>query len=138
MRLRACHLIAVAILVAACRRGEIVAGVSDSSFVAAMADLRQLAREPGFDSTARARARQGVLQSRGLTLEQLDRAAAQLAREPERAADLWRAIEQKAATLGAPPSVAPASGTRDSAGAAGAARPALPGVRPRREGTGPR
>jgi hypothetical protein len=137
MRLRACHLIAVAILVAACRRGEIVPGVSDSSFVAAMADLRQLAREPGFDSTSRARARQGVLQSRGLTMEQLDAAAAQLAREPQRAADLWQAIEQKAATLDPPPAAAPATKQRDST-PSGASRPAVPGMRPRREGTGPR
>ena len=137
MRLRACHLIAVAILVAACQRGEIVPGVSDSSFVAAMADLRQLAREPGYDSTARARARQGVLQSRGLTMQQLDQAAAQLADEPRRAADLWQAIEEKAATLGAPPSAPPAT-TRSDSAKSGAPRPAVPGVRPRREGTGPR
>ena len=138
MRLRACHLIAVAILVAACQRGEIVPGVSDSSFVAAMADLRQLAREPGYDSTARARARQGVLQSRGLTLEQLDRAAARLAREPERASELWRAIEEKAATLGEPASATPGANAGAAGGAAGAARPTLPGARPRRQGTGPR
>src|SRR5690348_10505013 len=97
MRLaRSSHVIAYATLVVAmaagCRRGELVAGVNDSTFVATMAELRAT-QQRGLDSAELARARQGVLQRRGLTLEQLERAANALADDPERAANVWHAID---------------------------------------------
>ena len=73
----------------ACRQGDIVAGVSDSTFVATMTALTRINREEVGDSISRAAARDSVLQSRGLTLEQLDRAARALEDDPARAAELW-------------------------------------------------
>ena len=73
----------------ACRQGEIVAGVSDSAFVATMTALTRINQEGAGDSATRAAARDSVLQSRGLTREDLERAARALEDDPERAAALW-------------------------------------------------
>ena len=96
-RVRAFHVIAVTMTLG-CGRGEIVSGVSDSAFVATMAELRQV-QQPGMDSAGITRARQGVLQRRGLTAEQLEQAARALAADPDRAASLWAAIDQKASPV---------------------------------------
>ena len=73
----------------ACRQGEIVAGVSDSTFVATMTALSRINEEALGDSASRAAARDSVLQSRGLTREDLERAARALEDDPDRAAELW-------------------------------------------------
>ena len=73
----------------ACRQGEIVAGVSDSAFVATMTALTRINQEGAGDSTSRAAARDSVLQSRGLTRDDMERAARALEDDPERAAELW-------------------------------------------------
>ena len=96
-RVRAFHVIAVTIALG-CGRSEIVSGVSDSAFVATMAELRQV-QQPGTDNAGITRARQGVLQRRGLTAQQLERAARALAADPNRAASLWAAIDQKASPV---------------------------------------
>src|SRR5688500_9234550 len=83
-------LLAVAAL--ACGRGEIVDGVSDSTFVAALADLPRIRADPLLDDAARDSARRHALQSRGLTVEQMDRAALELADDPERARELLQAV----------------------------------------------
>jgi hypothetical protein len=81
--------------IAGCAKGEIVAGVSDSAFVAAMSDLRRVEAAPG-DSASRAATRQRLLQQRGLTAAQLERAAQALASDPARATALFQAIQQRA------------------------------------------
>ena len=96
-RVLAIHAFAVALLAGGCRRGEIVNGVSDSAFVATMAELRAISRGSDTDSVSRARARQAVLQRRGLTAERLEQAARALADDPDRAAAIWQAIELRAA-----------------------------------------
>ena len=78
-----------------CARGDIVPGVSDSAFVATMADLRR-AQGSMLDSVTLAAARKRILQQRGLTVEQMDRAARALASDPQRAADLFDAIDKRA------------------------------------------
>ena len=78
-----------------CARRDIVPGVSDSAFVATMADLRRL-DATASDSAARAAARRNILRQRGLTVEQLDRAGRALANDPKRAADLFDAIAKHA------------------------------------------
>lgn len=70
-------------------------GVSDSAFVASMADLRRIGAV-GADSTATSAARRRVLQQRGLTTEQLERAARALAADPERATAIFEAIQRRA------------------------------------------
>lgn len=87
----------LALLVVACNRGELVPGVRDTAFVATMADLRR-AEGTTLDSASRAAARRRILQQRGLTAEQLVRAARALARNPPRALTLWQEIERRAVT----------------------------------------
>jgi hypothetical protein len=76
----------------ACRQGEIVAGVSDSTFVATMTALTRINQSGVGDSASRAAARDSVLQSRGLTREDIERAARALEDDPDRAAALWITI----------------------------------------------
>ena len=79
----------------ACRQGEIVAGVSDSTFVATMVALTRINQEEARDSASRAAARDSVLQSRGLTEDDMERAARALEQDPERAVELWKRISPR-------------------------------------------
>ena len=79
----------------ACRQGEIAAGVSDSAFVATMIALTRINQEEAGDSASRAARRDSVLQSRGLTREDMERVASALERDPVRAAALWTRIRPR-------------------------------------------
>jgi hypothetical protein len=81
-----------AVAVLACEQREIVDGVCDSTFVATLADLQRVRANPLLDSAARDSARRAVLQGRGLTAAQMDRAALALADHPERARELLQAV----------------------------------------------
>lgn len=95
-RLFGVHLgLLIAMAVVACESGEIVDGVTDSTFVAALADLQRVQTDPRLDSAARDNARDSILQGRGLTVEQLDRAALVLADDPRRARELLQAVRAK-------------------------------------------
>ncbi len=85
----------LACAVVGCARSDIVPGVSDSALVATMADLRRLEDTPP-DTAARAAARRRILQQRGLTVDQLDRAGRALANDPKRAAAIFDAIQKRA------------------------------------------
>jgi hypothetical protein len=89
-------LVLVTLVLASCGRGALADGVTDSTFVAAMADLERVERAPGLDDPARVAARTAALQRRGLTRASLEAAAAALADDPERAVALYRAIGAKA------------------------------------------
>lgn len=106
--------LAVLCVAGACARDRIADGVTDSAFVATMAELERVERTPGLDSSARVAARAAALQRRGLTPAQLEAAAAALADEPERALALYRAIDQKASGDSMPGSVPepPSTGVR--------------------------
>ena len=82
--------------VAACGGGELAPGVRDTTFVAAMAELERIDAAAGMDSAGRQAARAVALQRRGLTQARLEQAAATLASDPERALELFRAIERRA------------------------------------------
>src|SRR5215210_7415695 len=100
----ALHLIlALPVVAAACARGDLVDGVSDSAFVTTMAELRRVQNDATLDSARRANARAKALQGRGLSPDQLEAAAKALAHEPARAVEIWRAIETKAAENPNPP-----------------------------------
>lgn len=88
--------LALALPAAACDREALADGVTDSAFVATMAELERVDRAPGLDSSARVAARTAALQRRGLTPAQIEAAAAALADDPERALALYRAIDRKA------------------------------------------
>jgi hypothetical protein len=69
--------------------------VNDSTFVAAMASLRRLPPVAMRDSATRMRSRDSVLRHFHLTAAQMEQAAEILARDPNRAAAIWVAIEKK-------------------------------------------
>jgi hypothetical protein len=98
----------------ACRSDpEISDGVSDSTFVRTMVDLRRLDTVTSLDSAARAAERAAVLQRRGLTAARLERAATSLADEPARAQKIFSRIDSMVARGrpgAAPPPSAPSSG----------------------------
>jgi hypothetical protein len=95
--------LALAFALAACDRGTITDGVTDSAFVATMAELERVERTPGLDSSARVAARTAALQRRGLTPAQVEAAAGALADDPRRALAIWRAIDRKASGDTTPP-----------------------------------
>lgn len=88
---------------ASCRRSQLATGVSDSTFVAVMADLKRVQEAPGLDSAGRAARRDSILQSRGLTPPQLEAAARVLAGNPTRAQTVWTAIVRRASEPITPP-----------------------------------
>jgi hypothetical protein len=83
--------------------------VSDSTFVASMADLRRAVQPGGVesarDSAGRAAVRDSILAKHGVTAATLERAARALAQNPNHAADVARAIDHKVelAAAAAPP-----------------------------------
>ena len=78
--------------IAACRPGALAGGISDSTFVAVMSELRKVNTADGLDSARRALARDSVLQSRDLTAAQLERAARALGEDPDRSLAVWQQI----------------------------------------------
>ena len=88
--------VAVSAFASACRDSTLATGVSDSTFVAVMAELKRAKDAPGLDSTGRDARRKAILQGRGLTPAQLESAAVQLAKNPTRAQAVWQAIERRA------------------------------------------
>ena len=80
-----------------CRRPQPASLVSDSVFVAVMADLKRVQDAPGMDSAQRVARRDSILRSRALTPAQLEAVARQLAHNPARAQTVWQAIERRSA-----------------------------------------
>ena len=78
-----------------CRQGEIVDGVTDSTFVATMIALQRINNNESLDSASRATARDSLLQGRDLTADQLARAGRALSDDPERALTLWQRIRKE-------------------------------------------
>ena len=79
---------------AGCRREPREAGgMSDSTFVATMVELRRLDTALTADSAARATMRGAVLQRRGVTVAELERAATALANDPTHAARVFHMID---------------------------------------------
>ena len=93
-RLLCVHGVALALATTACDGGQRLSGISDSTFVRVMAELRTIQGQPWTDSTRKAAAIDSVLQSRGLTPEELEEAARGLADDPERAVEIWRSIDR--------------------------------------------
>lgn len=95
------HVLVIALVAvgpaAGCRQTELATGISDSTYVAVMADLKRVHDAPGVDSAQRAARRDSILQSRGLTPAQLEDAARHLAQNPARAQTVWQAVERRAA-----------------------------------------
>jgi hypothetical protein len=80
------------LIAAACRRDPVFTDMSDSTYVRTMVALRTLPVNPA-DTGRRARMRDSILESFGVTAAQLESTSVRLANDPARAAELWRAIE---------------------------------------------
>jgi hypothetical protein len=85
------HVLALSAVVA-CGGGS---GVSDSAYVATVASLYRVNTDTSLDSARRVAARRRVLQQQGLTAAALERAAADIADDPDRAAAIATAIERR-------------------------------------------
>lgn len=81
----------------ACRRPERSSGVSDSTFVATLAELKRVENTPVSDTAQRAALRASILQRRGLSPAKLEQAAHELAQNPKHAQEIWQAVERRAA-----------------------------------------
>ena len=90
------HALVLSVLVG-CKQGEIVSGVTDSTFVETIVALRLINVDPALDSARRVSARDSLLQSRDLTAETLEAAARALADDPDRAFALWQRIAKETA-----------------------------------------
>lgn len=77
--------------------------MSEQTFVTTMAALEAIARDSTRDSVAKAAARRKVLQERGLTPQQLERAARSLAGNARRASLVWARIDSATNALTRPP-----------------------------------
>src|SRR2546430_6001129 len=80
----------------ACASDDIVTGVSDSTFVRALSELRRVPTLAGDDSVRRVAMRDSILRRYRVTRSQLDKAARALAAAPSRAQPAWDAIEHRA------------------------------------------
>lgn len=90
--MRTATLLLAILLAPACRSEPVFVEMSDSTFVQTMVALRRLPVGT-FDTVARARQRDAILERAGVTAAQLESTAVRLAADPERAATIWRAIE---------------------------------------------
>ncbi len=80
----------------ACRADGIFTEMSDSTFVQVMVALRKLPIGPA-DTVSRARQRDSVLKTFGVTAAQVESTAVRLASDPVRAKEIFQAIENPGA-----------------------------------------
>jgi hypothetical protein len=83
---------------AGCRSDQIVDGISDSTFVRTLTDLRRVPTIAGQDSARRQVMRDSILRQRGVTAGQLEEAARRLAASPTRAERIWQEIDRRLTT----------------------------------------
>jgi len=92
-------LAALLLLVAtACRSDKVFTSMSDSTFVHVMIELRTLPVGVTGDASGRALQRDSILRQFGVTGPDMESTAVRLARNPQQAAEIWRAIEATAFT----------------------------------------
>lgn len=89
-------LLAGLLVATGCRRERVFTEMSDSAYVRTMVALRKLPIGSG-NPTVRARQRDSILNAFGVTAAQLESVAVRLADDPERAAEIFRAIENAGA-----------------------------------------
>jgi hypothetical protein len=87
--------LAGALLVASCRGRIASGGVSDSTYVATMRELRGVALDTMLDSASRVAARERILTRHHVTAASMQTAARALARNPDHAIDVWRQISEQ-------------------------------------------
>lgn len=89
---------------AACRRDRALdLGISDTTFVAALGELRRTETDTTLDPTMKDSTRRMILRRHKVTSVQLENAARKLADSPARASELWRKVESPARVTPPPP-----------------------------------
>lgn len=93
--------VALAALLAlvACKPKPADLGMSDSTYVQVLAELRQVGDQSGVPPALRATRRDAVFRKHKTTAEAIEAASAALTADPSRAAELWRKVDEKAAAL---------------------------------------
>lgn len=81
---------------AGCKSSAEPTAGNDTLFVKTMAELHRIRTDPALDSAARDSAREASLRSHGVSAEELEAMARELAQDPERAVEDWREIERQA------------------------------------------
>jgi len=77
------------------RQRELAPGVSDSTYVAVIAQLEQVQRDSMSDDSTRRTARQNTFTRYKVSPEAIEEASATLASDPQRALKLWQAIDRR-------------------------------------------
>ena len=80
-----------------CQRSRASNGLSDSTFVAVLSDLKRVQDAASASPAQRAASRDSILQIHGLKPAQLEEAAKRLAENPARAQTVWQAVQRRAA-----------------------------------------
>ena len=86
----------VLVLLSGCRGRKADLGMSDSTFVQIMGDLKVVADVPGISDAVRAQRREAVLRKHAVTAAQMEALDATLSSHPNHAKLLWSAIETRA------------------------------------------
>lgn len=89
----------VLVALAGCAREAADLGMSDSTYVQVLAELRQVGDQANVAPALRATRRDAVFRKHKVSPAALEAASAALAAEPTRAAELWRKVDEKAAAL---------------------------------------
>ena len=87
--------LAGALLIVSCRGRRGASGVSDSTYVATMRELRGVALDTMLDSAGRSTARERILARHHVTAASMQMAARALARNPDHAINVWRQISEQ-------------------------------------------
>jgi hypothetical protein len=82
-----------------CRSRTADLGMSDSTFVQVMSDLKAIADEPKLTQEVRAQRREAVYRQSKVTAAQLEALTPALSAHPQHAKRLWTAIDTRASAL---------------------------------------
>jgi len=85
----------LALVASSCRARGSGSGVSDSTYVATMRELRGVALDTMLDSAGRDTARSRILARHHVTAASMQQAARVLARNPDHAIDVWKQISEQ-------------------------------------------
>ncbi|MCU0625365.1 MAG: DUF4296 domain-containing protein [Gemmatimonadaceae bacterium] len=99
LAIRRAGLAFLVVVAAACRARGVDLGMQDSTYVQILTELRGVADPADLSPALRASRRDAVFRKHGVTAAQLEEASARLAADPERAAALWKRVDEKAAAL---------------------------------------
>jgi hypothetical protein len=84
----------ICVIAGGCRNGGAPSlGISDTTFVGTLSELRRVETDTSLDVNMRDSTRRMILRRHKVTSTQLEHAARVLAESPARASDLWRRIE---------------------------------------------